>query len=197
MKGAVFFRWGARENGERCVHLLDWLQSQLEQVSQATFTSETLACIDAIDHMNVPAILLHQLAERAVSLDQAVHMTDGRGNSYETGLNIDAMSVLTAFESVNLRQPFEKIFLAHLAWLEDKVKSGIISWLPWADTRDMYADGLTKGTVRRDRWREFANSNFEFIFFSFERIIPHSNEHSPIFEYIKPNVTIICPKSNL
>ena len=79
--------------------------------------------------MIVLAILLQQLTKEAVSLDEARKMTDGRGNAFETGVNIDAMSVLTALESVNLRQTSEKIFLAHLAWLQDKVKSGTISWL--------------------------------------------------------------------
>ena len=67
--------------------------------------------------MIVLAILLHQITKGAISLDEARKMTDGRGNVFETGVNIDAMSVLTALESVNLRQPSEKSFLAHVAWL--------------------------------------------------------------------------------
>ena len=156
VKGAVFVRWGSTRNGDKRVHLLDWLQGQLKQVSRATFTSETLACINAVDQMIVLAILLHQLSTGAITLDEARRMTDGKGNYFETGINIDAMSVLTALEAVNLRQPSEKSFLAHLAWLQDKVKSGTITWLRWVDTRDMYADGLTKGSVRRDRLRELA-----------------------------------------
>ena len=156
VKGAVFVRWGTTRNGEKRVHLLDWLQGQLKQVSRATFTSETLACINAVDQMIVLAILLHQLSNGAITLDEARRLTDGKGNHFETGINIDAMSVLTALEAVNLRQPSEKSFLAHLAWLQDKIKTGTITWLRWVDTRDMYADGLTKGSVRRDRLRELA-----------------------------------------
>ena len=115
VKGAVFARWGTLDNVEKIVHLLDWLQGQLKQVSRATFTSETLAFINAVDQLIVLAILLHHLSEGAVTLGQAVKLTDGRCNVYETGVNIDAMLVLTAFESINLWQPSEKIFLAHLA----------------------------------------------------------------------------------
>ena len=107
--------------------------------------------------MIVLAILLHQLVNGAVTLDEARKFTDGHGNAFKTGVNVDAMSLLTALESVNLKQPSEKSFLAHLAWLQDKIKSGAITWLRWVDTRDMYADGLTKGSVRRDRLRELAN----------------------------------------
>ena len=129
VKGAVFFRWGTRKDGERCVHLLDWLQGQLKQVSRTTFTSETLACINAVDQMILLAILLHQLANGAITLEEARKFTDGRGNSFETGVNIDAMSVLTALESVNLKQPSEKSLLAPLAWLQDKINAQ--SEPPW------------------------------------------------------------------
>ena len=95
-------RWGTRPNGEKCVHLLDWLQGQFKQVSRATFTSETLACINAVDRMILLSILLHHLANGAITLDEARGMTDGRRNAFETSVNIDAMSFLTALESVNL-----------------------------------------------------------------------------------------------
>ena len=153
-------RWGTRPNGEKCAHLLDWLQGQLKQVSRATFTSETFACINTVGHMILLEILLHQLANGAITLDEARKLTDGRGHVFEFGVNIDAMSVLTALESVNLHQPSKTSFLAHLAWLQDKIKSGTITWLRWVDTRDMYADGLTKGSVRRDRLRELATGKF-------------------------------------
>ena len=115
VKGAVFVRWGTKHNGEKCVHLLDWLKGQLKQVSRATFTSESLACINAVGQVIVLAILMHQLSEVTVTSEQAMKLTDGRGNIYETGVNIDAMSVLTTLESVNSRQPAEKGFLAHRA----------------------------------------------------------------------------------
>ena len=74
----------------------------------------------------------------------------------ETGVNIDAMSIISLLEQVNLKQPSEKSFLANLAWLQDKILKRAISWLQWVDTRDMYADGLTKGSVSRERLQEFA-----------------------------------------
>ena len=71
----------------------------IEQVSRATFTSETLACINAVDQMIVLAILLHQLANGAITLDDARKFTDGPGNTFKTGVDVDAMSLLTALES--------------------------------------------------------------------------------------------------
>ena len=87
---------------------------------------------------------------------EAMKMTEGPGSVYETGVNIDAMSIISALEHVNLKQPSEKSFLAHLAWLQDKILKRAISWLQWVDTRDMYADGLTKGSVSRERLQELA-----------------------------------------
>ena len=87
-------------------------------------------------------------------------MTEGPGSVYETGINIDAMSIISALEHVNLKQPSEKSFLAHLAWLQDKILKRAISWLQWVDTRDMYADGWTKGSVSRERLQELAAGKY-------------------------------------
>ena len=111
VKGAVLVRWGTWKNSDRCIHLLDWLQGQLKQVSRATFTSEALACMNAVDQMIVLAFLMHQLSEGTISIGQARKLTDGRGNVYETGVSTEAMSVLSVFEPVNLPQPAERVFL--------------------------------------------------------------------------------------
>ena len=71
------------------------------------------------------------------------------------------MSIISALEHVNLKQPSEKSFLAHSVWLQDKVISKAISWLQSVDTRDMDADGLTKGSVPRERWQELAAGKHE------------------------------------
>ena len=63
VKGAVVGRWGTLDNRETCVHFLDWPRGQLTQFSRATFTFETLACINAVDQLIVLAILLHQMEE--------------------------------------------------------------------------------------------------------------------------------------
>ena len=106
-----------------------WIGSKanFKQVSRATFTSETLACINTVDSMLVLGILMHQMATGAIRNDEAMKMTEGPGSVYETGVNIDAMSIISALEHVNLKQPSEKSFLAHLAWLQDKILKRAIS----------------------------------------------------------------------
>ena len=103
---------------------------------------------------------MHQMTTGAIRNEEAMKMTEGPGNIFETGVNIDAMSIISALEHVNLKQPSEKSFLAHLAWLQDKILKRAISWLRWVDTRDMYADGLTKGSVSRERLQELASGRF-------------------------------------
>ena len=39
--------------------------------------------------------------------------------------------------------------LSHLQYLRELLDRGVLRWIIWADTRDMVADGLTKGVVER------------------------------------------------
>ena len=64
-------------------------------------------------------------------------------------LSIDAMSVYQAVTASHLKPPSEKSLAGHIFWLRELLDLGIISWLQWLDTRDMSADGHTKGSVDR------------------------------------------------
>ena len=66
------------------------------------------------------------------------------------------MSVYSAITASRVKLPTEKSLLAHLQYVRKLLDKGIIQALVWVDTRDMYADGLTKGSVRRDRLRDLA-----------------------------------------
>lgn len=45
--------------------------------------------------------------------------------------------------------PAEKSLLAHVQYLRELLDNGVLEALWWLDTRDMLADGLTKGAVDR------------------------------------------------
>ena len=68
---------------------------------------------------------------------------------YKVEILIDAMSVLQAIAQERLKAPCEKSFLIHLLWLREMLESRVAR-IGWADTRDQYADGLTKGAVSRE-----------------------------------------------
>ena len=65
-------------------------------------------------------------------------------------LYLDAKSVYAAVTATFIKQPAEKSLLSHIQYLRELLDKDIIQGLIWLDTRDMGADGLTKGSVSRD-----------------------------------------------
>ena len=64
-------------------------------------------------------------------------------------LYVDAKSVYAAVTATFVKTPAEKSLLCHVQYLRELLDKGILEQLIWIDTRDMYADGLTKGAVSR------------------------------------------------
>ena len=65
-------------------------------------------------------------------------------------LYLDAMSVFAAVTAVFIKTPAEKSLLCHIQFLRELLDHGVLAAIVWLDTRDMWADGLTKGAVQRE-----------------------------------------------
>ena len=61
----------------------------------------------------------------------------------------DAKSLFQAVTAVHVRVLAEMSLLSHLQYLRELLDKHILSSLFWLDTRDMLADGLTKGSTDR------------------------------------------------
>jgi hypothetical protein len=64
-------------------------------------------------------------------------------------LALDAMSVYAATTAGNVKEPAEKALYNHVLYLRELLDTDVLDALWWIDTRDMAADGLTKGAVER------------------------------------------------
>ena len=62
---------------------------------------------------------------------------------------IDAMSVHASVTATFIKTPAEAGILCHLLWLRELLDNDVLFAICWLDTRDMLADGLTKGAVER------------------------------------------------
>ena len=65
-------------------------------------------------------------------------------------LTIDAESVYKTLTSRDLRVPTEKTLLGQIVYLRELLALQLIDTIQWCDTRDMTADGHTKGSIDRD-----------------------------------------------
>ena len=63
---------------------------------------------------------------------------------------IDAMRVYAACAASFIKIPADNAMLSHVQYVRELLDSRVISALVWAGTRDMLADGTTKGVVERD-----------------------------------------------
>ena len=71
-----------------------------------------------------------------------------------THVMIDAKSVYESLKAKIFKPPVENSLSGHVLWLREMHTKGLIQNIVWTDTRDMYADGLTKGVIKRDALRE-------------------------------------------
>ncbi len=65
-------------------------------------------------------------------------------------LYIDAMSVFAAVTATFIKTPADQSVLCHLQYLRELLDNDVLKALIWSDTRDMLADGPTKGSIDRE-----------------------------------------------
>jgi hypothetical protein len=65
-------------------------------------------------------------------------------------LYVDALSVYAAVTATFLKIPAERSLLSHVQYLRELLDTKVLEALVWIDTRDMCADGLTKGCIDRE-----------------------------------------------
>ena len=67
-----------------------------------------------------------------------------------TRVMIDAKSVYESLKASVFKPPAEQSLSGHVLWLREMHDKSLVDDIVWTDTRDMYADGLTKGVIKRD-----------------------------------------------
>ena len=97
---------------------------------------------------------------------------------YKSYLTIDAESVYKSLTNKELKTPAEKTLLGHVMWIREKLHNGIIKKIQWCDTRDMAADGHTKGSIDRQTIIDLmkGSQNFTFPLKTYE---PHRDKNHP------------------
>ena len=63
---------------------------------------------------------------------------------------MDAYSVFSAATAAQIKIPAQQSLVSHVQFLRELLDRGVLHRLWWIDTRDMVADGLTKGSIERE-----------------------------------------------
>ena len=96
------------------------------------------------------ATMLHQVETGCCTISSARLLREQGGWAIQLILALDAYSVFAAVIAQMVKTPAEKSLLSHVQFLRELLDRGILEYISWLDTRDMAADGLTKGEVERE-----------------------------------------------
>ena len=148
MRGAAYLRCGTL-NGQTIVHFLLAVGKSQNLVTRSTYAAELLAAAASADHATPLLISLQEFAHGPVAAHDLKELRQNGGYLFELELCIDAKSVYDSLISLMVKTPGEASLLGHLLWLREFLSKRIVTSLIWTDTRDMIADGLTKGAIPR------------------------------------------------
>jgi hypothetical protein len=94
-------------------------------------------------------VTLMELRDGTMSAEQLKNYRENGNPTVYITLTTDAESVYKSLTSRDLKTPAEKTLLGHVCWLRELLLKKNIRELQWCDTRDMLADGHTKGSIDR------------------------------------------------
>jgi hypothetical protein len=158
MRGAIYLRCPGTTvahftNSTDC-HIIEFVARQQRRVVRSTFTAELLGACDTLDKGTILAQMMHECVTGDIRPKSAVELTERGGYSVPYVLYLDALSVYASVTATFIKTPADNSVLFHLKYVRELLDNHVLSALCWADTRDMIADGLTKGTIDRQALHE-------------------------------------------
>ena len=94
--------------------------------------------------------MMHEICTGNTSISTARHLREEGGYAIPMALYVDAQSVFVAITSTYIKIPADNGVLSHIQYIRELLDTDVLKWIFWVDTRDMCADGLTKGSVDRE-----------------------------------------------
>jgi len=153
-KGANYILRSSKLEKTNRVHLLDWVVGMIKQVTRSTFTSETSAVIMAADRAMTIRTTLEEIHRGPIKLSShtptVLKARTDTPHAIKIVLVTDALNLLLALDTPHVKPPAEQSFLLNLLWLKNLLQERTVHSLSWCDTRDMSADGHTKGSISRE-----------------------------------------------
>jgi hypothetical protein len=120
-------------------------------------------------------VTLIELKYGILSAGQLKGYRENGGIRLKITFTIDAESVFKSLTSRDLKTPAEKTLMGHVVWLRELLKLGLIQKVQWCDTRDMSADGHTKGSIERQGLLDLMQGKHKFLH-EVKEYIPHRRD---------------------
>ena len=117
---------------------------------RSTFSAELNGLVDSVEQLLLLQITLHQIyCGTHQSPEEMIDLLEHGGLYPSLDVAVDAKAVFDAVAATDACDPQECSLKLHLISVRDRLSQGIIRRMHWVDTRDMLADGLTKGGIDR------------------------------------------------
>ena len=165
MRGAAFVRCAGNKQADFCStrsgHLLEYVSKQQRRVTRSTFTSELQAGCDTVDKGFLIVQTLHEMQSGGCTHAKARELREHGGYVVPWALYLDALSVWAAITATFIKTPADNGVLFHCLYIRELLNENVMHAIIWTDTRDMIADGLTKGAVDRQALHEAMSGIFK------------------------------------
>ena len=162
IRGANMLRRGSSPSGKAVVHLCEGICKSHRLQVRSSYAAEALAAAHNLDECYPTLITLHELQAGPLSSEALRNLREAGGLCIKVSLTIDAESVYKSLSSKDLKIPTERTLLGHISWIRELMDIGIVHNVQWCDTRDMSADGHTKGCIDRDGLLEVMSGTQSF-----------------------------------
>ena len=162
------------------VHLLDSVSKTHRLVIRSSYSAEIIGAAHGIEDAYPTIISLIELKKGSLSDEELKKIGEQGQQVIQATLTIDAEGVFKSITSSELKTPAEKTLLGHVMWIREYLRKGILHYVRWCDTRDMTADGHTKGSVDRKALIDLMHGK-QIYEHDFKTYAPHRADRSSVF----------------
>ena len=117
---------------------------------RSQFGGELNALLDAAENVLLLQLAFHEILHGSTE-SQEVLMDRLEAGNLDPPIDMvtDCASVFEAIKAAEVGNPSEASLKLHLLSIRNRMERGVLRSLYWTDTRNMLADGLTKGECSR------------------------------------------------
>ena len=141
------------ELGGLC-HELGKASKTIKRVCRSTYSSELQAACQGLDESQFAAILLEEIFGSELSWPELRNKFEKAQLRVPVDVLTDCRSLYDSIVNWDDKKCTETNLFVHVQCLRQDFRSGRCRKFVWVTTRDMVADGLTKGSIGRDALRD-------------------------------------------
>ena len=131
------------------LQVLEYVGGKQNHVCRGVWSAELHNQCDMADMGVILLSFLEELRRGALRAEDQRRLREAGGYAMPLHMYTDSYSIFSYLKAQHLKFPAEKGTYFHLAYLRELLEAGIVRSINWCDTRDMVADGITKGSLDR------------------------------------------------